>query len=403
MSRLVLFFPVQPFHEVHLSKDIGLFVKYLSKNYFVRAEILKAGKEPQAEYTTGYFTVKNLLVYPRLYSENYAPLSYQIKCIIKSFQYLLKNRDISHVMLFHISRYSVYLSLLIKILLPRIKIYIKLDTAINGAEEIVSGLKAKNFFGRFVKRRLFPRLDLVSVETSAPHAFLASNPWLKNTELIPNGLDDDCFNIDPGDLVKNKKNIMITVGRLGSYQKNTELLLAILQDIDLKDWNFFFIGPIEKQETDFQKTIDDFYARFPGLISQVHFVGNIGDKAVLYDYYKKSKVFLFPSRFEASSLAGLEAAAFGNYIITTEVGAARDLTSKGQYGFICPQSVEFKQDEAIIRETMKRQMELILANKINTAGQITGQASFVKNNFMMSAIIRRPAIKNWAAERTKSP
>jgi glycosyltransferase involved in cell wall biosynthesis len=399
MPRLVLFFPILPFHEVHLSKDVGLFVKYFSKFYFTKAEILKTGKEPGEEYATDYFTVKNLLVCPRLYSEAHAPVSYQIKCVVKSFRYLLKNKDISHVMLFHITHYSVYLSLFIKILLKHIKIYIKLDTAINGAEEIISGLFAQNFWGRSVKRWLFPRIDLVSVETSAPHAFLAASPWLKHIELIPNGLDDDCFNIDAETLEGNKSNIMITAGRIGSYQKNTELLLAILKDIDVKDWTFFFSGPVEKTEKDFQKTIDEFRGAFPALVSKVHFIGNITEKAMLYDYYKKAKVFLFPSRFESFGIAALEAAAFGDYIITTDVGAARDLTNKGQYGFICPQSVEFKQDEAAIRESIKRQIELIIHNKIDIAGQITGQASFIKDNFMMSAIIQHSAIKRWAAKK----
>jgi glycosyltransferase involved in cell wall biosynthesis len=403
MSRLVLFFPMYPFHEVHLSKDVGLFVKYLTKFYFTKAEILKAGKEPREEYATAYFTVKNLLVYPRLYSESYVPLSYQMKCIIASFQYLLKNKDISHVMLFHITHYSVYLSLVMKILLRHIKIYIKLDTAIDGAEKIVSGLTGKNFFGRSVKRWLFPRIDLMSVETIAPHAFLISSPWLKNIELIPNGLDDDCFNIDPESLEKIKSNIMITAGRLGTYQKNTELLLAILKNIDTKGWAFFFIGPVEKKETNFQKTINELYAEFPALMSKVHFIGNVSDKTVLYDYYKRSKVFLFPSRFESFGIAALEAAAFGNYLITTDVGAASDLTNNGQYGFICPQSVEFKQDEAIIGETMKRCIELIIDNKINITDQITGQASFIKKKFMMGDIIKHPAIKKWAAKGSKNP
>jgi glycosyltransferase involved in cell wall biosynthesis len=399
MSRLVLFFPILPFHEVHLGKDVGLFVKYFSRFYFDKAEILKAGEEHREEYTTDYAAVKNLLVYPRLYSEVYAPILYQIKCVFKSFWFLLKNKDISHVMLFHITHYSVYLSLLIKVFFKRIKIYIKLDADINGAEKIASGLTAKKFFGRSVKRWLFPRLDLVSVETSAPHDFLASNPWLKNIEFIPNGLDDDFFNVDPETLEENKSNIMITVGRIGSHQKNTELLLSILKDMDMKDWEFFFIGPIEKKETDFQKTIDEFYAASPALISKVHFIGNVTEKALLHDYYKKAKVFLFPSRFESFGIAALEAAAFGNYIITTEVGAAGDLTNKGQYGFISPQSLEYQQDEAAILEAMKQQMELIIHNKIDIAGQIKEQAAFVKKNFMMSAIIRHPTIKRWAAKK----
>jgi hypothetical protein len=51
---------------------------------------------------------------------------------------------------------------------------------------------------------------------------------------------------------------------------------------------------------------------------------------------------------------------------------------------------------------MKRHIELIIDNKINITGQITGQASFIKNDFMMSAIVQNPAIKRWAAKKIKS-
>jgi glycosyltransferase involved in cell wall biosynthesis len=402
MSRLVLFFPLLPFHDFHLSKDVGLFVKYLSKHYFSHAEILKAGKDPRDTYTSEFFTVKNLLLCPRLYSGSRVSKFYQIKCIFRSFGYLLKNKDITHVMLFHITHYSVYLSFLIKILLKHIKIYIKFDTAIDGAEKIAAGLTSKNSLGRTVKRWLFPRIDLVSVETSAPYEFLRSIPWLKNIELIPNGLDDDFFNSDPETLEKNKSNMIITVGRLGSYQKSTELLLSALKDMELKDWEIFFIGPVEKQETDFQKKIDELYARFPLLVSKVHFTGNIADRAVLYEYYKKSKVFLFSSRFESFGISALEAVAFGNYLLTTDVGAARDLTNNGQYGFICPSSSEFKQDECVILAAVKRQLTLIINNEINITDQIKGRAFFIKNNFMMSAIIQRPALKKWVFGRDKN-
>jgi glycosyltransferase involved in cell wall biosynthesis len=403
MSRLVLFFPVLPFYEFHLNKDVGLFVKYFSKHYFDRAEILKAGMSLRDEYETDSFSVKNLLVNPRLYSGEKISIAYQIKCAVKSLLYLLKNKDITHVMFFHITHYSVYASLLIKVLLRRIKIYIKLDTAIDGAEKIALGLTQKSSLGCSIKRWLFPRIELVSVETSAPHIFLRSTPWFKHIELIPNGLDDDYVDIAPEDIERYKTNTIITVGRLGSYQKNTEMILSILKDIDLKDWQVVLIGPVEKQENDFQEKIDEFYRDYPSLVSKVHFTGNITGRNRLNDYYRKSKIFLFPSRFESFAIAGLEAAAFGNYIIATDTGAVRDLTNNGQYGFICPESIEFKQHEAAIEKSIKRQLTLIINNEININGQLEKQAAFIKKNFMMSAIIKYPALKKWAAEKGKKP
>jgi glycosyltransferase involved in cell wall biosynthesis len=395
---MVLFFPLLPFYDFHLNKDVGLFVKYFSKFYFKDAEILKVGNKESREYKNAFFPVKDLFLCPRIYTENYTPTHYQLKCIIKSFLYLKKNKDITHVMFFHITYYSVYFSLLIKLLLKHIKIYIKLDITVDGSETLVSNLKGKHGFGKYIKRWLFPRIDLISTETSASHESLLSSPWLKNMQLIPNGLDDDFLYINP-ELLHEKENIIITVGRLGSYQKNTELILSILKEIDLKDWRILLIGPIEHQETDFQADIDNFFNEYPFLISKVHFIGNISNKTILYEYYRKSRVFLFPSRFEASSLALLEAAAFGNYIIATDVGSSKDLTNNGQCGFICPESNVLQQNDDKIKTAIKEQLALIIDNKIDINKQIEKQSLFIKENFMMSKIIKNPALKIWAGTK----
>ena len=41
-----------------------------------------------------------------------------------------------------------------------------------------------------------------------------------------------------------KENIMVCVGRIGCYQKNTEMLLNALRKVDLKDWKIYMLGPI---------------------------------------------------------------------------------------------------------------------------------------------------------------
>jgi glycosyltransferase involved in cell wall biosynthesis len=396
VSKLSLFFPLFPFYDFHLNKDVGLFVKYLSKYYFSEAEILKAGNLYDKGYETPFFTVKNLFLCPRIYKENWAPLSFQFQCILKSFLYLKRNRNITHVMLFHITHYSVYFSLLIKLFLPHIKIYIKCDTAIDGAEAVNVSLNKKISFGQIIKKWIFPHIDLVSVETFAPYKLLQSNPWLRNIKLIPNGLDDDLFEIDPDSLPLKKTDTIITVGRIGSYQKNTELLLDLIKEIDLGDWQLVCIGPIECREKNFQNTIDEFHEKHPDLKSKVIFTGNIADPLCLFEYYKKSKIFVFPSRFESFGIALIEAAAFGNYIISTDVGASRDITDNGRYGYICPDSIEFKQNEKIIKNSIKQHLSDIINGIIKIDKQIIDQAVFVKQNFLMSTIIKNPALLEWS-------
>ena len=52
----------------------------------------------------------------------------------------------------------------------------------------------------------------------------------------------------------------------------------------------------------------------------------------LFEIYKKSSVFLMTSRFEAFSLAALEAAWMGCYIVSTPVGGVSQLTNDWKLG-----------------------------------------------------------------------
>jgi glycogen synthase len=80
--------------------------------------------------------------------------------------------------------------------------------------------------------------------------------------LLPNGFDTNIL-MEQGiqrKLISEKEKIMITVGRIGTEQKNTELLLEVLAEVDLKDWRVYCIGPIEPE---FLKKIDAFYIQHP--------------------------------------------------------------------------------------------------------------------------------------------
>lgn len=70
------------------------------------------------------------------------------------------------------------------------------------------------------------------------------------------------------------------------------------------------------------------------LINIVILVGNIENKNLLYDYYNRAKVFLLTSRLEGFAIVYPEALKFGNYIITTDVGGAKDITNNGQIGIV---------------------------------------------------------------------
>lgn len=55
-------------------------------------------------------------------------------------------------------------------------------------------------------------------------------------------------------------------------QKNTELFLDALKNVDLRDYSVVFIGPIEKEECDFQSYIDTYFVENSKLKEKVHFI-----------------------------------------------------------------------------------------------------------------------------------
>ncbi len=98
---------------------------------------------------------------------------------------------------------------------------------------------------------------------------------------IPNGFDE--YYLKQNNIcIKNfreKENIMITVGRIGTRQKNNEMLLEALSKIDLKDWKIYFIGEYTEE---FEKKYNDFINKKNK--TKIVLLGNIENKNILYDY-----------------------------------------------------------------------------------------------------------------------
>jgi glycosyltransferase involved in cell wall biosynthesis len=128
-----------------------------------------------------------------------------------------------------------------------------------------------------------------------------------------------------------KENIMITVGRLGAWQKNTELLLDAVADINLKDWKVILIGPIEENFVQYKNL---FFERNPQLKEHILFTGAIYNKKELWEWHNKAKVFILPSRHEGFANVYMDAVRFSNYILTTDVGGARDTLKIGNGEFL---------------------------------------------------------------------
>jgi glycosyltransferase involved in cell wall biosynthesis len=199
---------------------------------------------------------------------------------------------------------------------------------------LFSNYKIKFFLLKTLTSWIFKLTNHFSVETDQAKEYLLKvYPQLKNKLIcIPNGVDNLYLEKEiPTKTFPEKENIIITVGRIGTEQKNTELLLEALKITDLKDWKVYILGPIEES---FQKHIADFYKDCPQLVEKVIFTGNIIERKELFDWYNRAKIFCLSSRHEGFPIAYSEALYFGNYIISSPVSSAEHITSNGKYGRI---------------------------------------------------------------------
>ena len=315
----------------HLVKDVGQLPYFMYKT---------------EGYDATLISYQNNVEYPFIDEEvnglklNFIPNKGRFLYFELGVLYYLFNhsKSIAVLNLFHFKKDHILYLLIYKLVNPKGKAYIKLDMDIlffkNYNAFLFSNYALKNFILKALTSWIFKLTDLFSVETDQAKDYLLNiYPELQNKLIcIPNGVDNLYLDKEiPIKAFQEKENIILTVGRIGTEQKNTELLLDALKITDLKDWKVYILGPIEKS---FKKYIADFYKEYPQLENKVIFTGNITDRKELFDWYNRSKIFCLSSRYEGFPIAFPEALYFGNYLISSPVSSAEHITSKGKYGTV---------------------------------------------------------------------
>ncbi|PUV22967.1 glycosyltransferase [Sphingobacterium athyrii] len=308
MKKIVCVFPKG--ENVHLTKDVGLIPYFLFKQGYFESTIAFYSDPKDLPYLD---TEVHGLKYARIkkiFRSNYANILFFLLCQIRQF-------DI--IMMFHPNYFSLSIAYFIKKLsFNRIKFYFKMD--------LDSTFDFSGLYKRSWKRKLFNYLmgeiDLLSVESYDD--FKQFQEFGKfSVKHIPNGLipsASDHF---------QKENVLLTVGRLGSYQKDTETLLKAFKAANPKNLKLLLIGQLENG---FQSSIDEYFKANPWLIDKVVFKGQVNDREELMNCYRRCKFFILTSRHEGFPLVLLEAVSHGCFIISSDFPAARDITDNERYG-----------------------------------------------------------------------
>lgn len=237
--------------------------------------------------------------------------------------YLIKNSkriDILHTFFWKKENYFWFF--IYKLLNPKGKIYVGMDadSRIKREDMINSGIKGK------IKTHFLKKCNLISVETIDLQKWLSKN-WYRDIKYVPYGVLTSDKKID----YSKKKNQIITVGRIGTYQKANEILLEAFckSKIYEKGWILKVIGPIEEEFKDY---IDNFFKTHFELKKYIEFTGPIFDRKKLMKIYEETKIFCLTSRYESFGLVLSEAASRGCYILSTKIAPAIDITNKEKYG-----------------------------------------------------------------------
>ena len=263
--------------------------------------------------------------------------------IPRNIAYLLGHaRSISVLMCFHWRPETLLNVLVYKMMHPSGKAFVKLDTV--SADEF--NLSRCSAVGRLLRRAVYlPMLslvDVISCETSSAmktlQKYASDFPSLAGkTVLLPDPVDEE--GLRPSDPLPAKEDMFLVVGRLGTRQKNTEMVMEAIEGLDLGGWTVCLAGPASEP---FAGRLREFCASHPG----VEYVGEISDREALRSLYGRARVFVLPSRWESYGIVLAEAARFGCFILSTDVGAAGDIV-KERNGIMIPQ-----EDASALRKVM---------------------------------------------------
>lgn len=205
---------------------------------------------------------------------------------------------------------------------PKGRVYLPLDANSAYMDRI---LWQKPFIKEFMEQ-----CDVICTSGIAMQRHLNEKwPWV--IEHIPNGFyhfSDRDWNPE----FEKKKNIILTVGRLGTEQKATHVLLeAFAAAADqIPDWELHLVGSVEE---DFNQYLEQFWGRFPELKKRIYFLGQIADKEALYDKYLEAKIFALTSSWEGGTPnAVAEALYAGDVIAVTKIDEYEEATDYGRCG-----------------------------------------------------------------------
>lgn len=316
--RFVTIFPRS--ENIHLIKDVGMIPYILYKFYGYDATLVGYTNPEKMPYLNN--EVEGL---------KYISVKKTSNEVWDFLKYIIKNaRKIDVLQLYHVtSNENFRWMIAYKILNPKGKIYLKLDAGKDITKDFE--FNAHNIKAA-IKRICLKRCKLISIETQQLAKQLTAE-WKIDVSYITNGYYSKESNQEIR--FSDKENIICTVGRLGSEQKNTEELIDafIAFSKNNASWKLRLIGPTENN---IEEYLERAFIKYPYIKDKITLCGLIEDRDRLKDEYVRAKIFCLTSRWEGFAIVFAEALENGCFIVTSDVDGARERIDNGKYGRIYP-------------------------------------------------------------------
>ena len=312
-KRIVAMAPYErPWSNVELVKDCGLIPYLLYKNHNCDVSMVGA---PGGEYP-----------YASLVEGMKLEFLSDGKAMTKA-QYIIEHgKEIDCLILrgCYSSNYGVAFAY--KTINPNGKIYVGLDANSEWMDRI---LWDDADFVEFMNN-----CDYIATSCTAMVDFL-NKKWPRHIHCIPNGYYD-LFSVDKNNEKPEKEKNILTVGRLGTVQKATDVLLSAFAQISqqIPEWSLRLVGTVEK---DFEKYINAYFEMYPELKNRVIFTGPIIDRKLLKQEYENASIFALPSSMEGGTPNVVAEALFAGCVMAvTEFDAYADAIGNGSCGKSAP-------------------------------------------------------------------
>ncbi len=303
----------RPFNNYELIKDIGAVPYLFYKNK--ACKVYMVGIDRDATYSFESYVQGEELV--RLND-------YSLESKMRWLNEYGKNIDC--LMLFGTYRNNMVVAGKYKELRPDGVIYLALDASAFWINNIP---RYETYVDEFYKK-----CDIIGTSTVPLQKFIAKK-WRMDIRVVRCGYYPFGLSEMKDPVYEKKKNVILTVGRVGTQHKRTDILLQAFAQAysEIPEWELRIVGPVEN---DFYGYIDEFIQEHPYLEDSISFAGEIENKEKLHWEFMDSKVFILSSEQEGFPNVIPEAMSAGCAILVTDLDNSDEMINYGNCGLKAP-------------------------------------------------------------------